>query len=140
MLPKCQFLCPKCAFTDVLLIMLVLCSMFLPSYYKCAKYHRATFLRIKIFKDFMDIYTTSKIFIHKKFYTNIRINGTSAYPQKFVHKNFNLRQISGNLQNFISSKMLHYSNMLAYNYWAQGLKGNNVNKLYIHMCIITCGK
>jgi len=36
----------------------------------------------------MDICATSKIFILENFCTNIRINGTSAYPQKFVHENF----------------------------------------------------
>jgi len=50
----------------------------------------------KIFEDFADIYATLKIFIFENFCTNIRINGTLAYPQKFVNKNFDLRQISGN--------------------------------------------
>jgi len=51
---------------------------------------------IKIFEGFKDINATSKIFILKNFCTNVRINGTLVYPQKIVHANFNLRQISGN--------------------------------------------
>jgi len=48
-----------------------------------------------------------RTYLSLKGFTNIRIkiNGILAYPQKFVHKIFNLRQISGNPQNFISLKI-----------------------------------
>jgi len=59
----------------------------------------------KIFWGFHGYLCNLKNIYPWKFCTNMHFGLPLAYPWKFVHENFNLRQISGNSRNFISSKI-----------------------------------
>jgi len=66
--------------------------------------YRATYIfsRIKIFKDFTDIYPALKIFILKTFCSTLEAFLNGRISLKICPQNFHLKQISGNPQNFIS--------------------------------------
>ena len=69
-------------------------------------YRRANNFEDKNFEDFVDNFWTSKIFILEMFCSLVIIITNGFHPWKFIHENFSTKQISDDLRNFISSKII----------------------------------